>query len=113
MKGVLPDAILSRPKMGFPVPFAKWTRDGWNATARDVLCDRRTRERGVIDGQAVDRLLADHKAGRTDGWDRIWTLMNLELWFRTFIDGAGIQTLPEPARGRASAPAMFKAERPA
>src|SRR6202035_1514023 len=26
MKGVLPEAILSRPKMGFPVPIGKWFR---------------------------------------------------------------------------------------
>src|SRR5204862_8097001 len=43
MKGLLPESILSRPKMGFPVPFAGWTRDGWNDTVRDVLLDRRTR----------------------------------------------------------------------
>jgi asparagine synthase (glutamine-hydrolysing) len=112
MKGVLPDAILSRPKMGFPVPFATWTRKGWNAAARDVLCDRRTRERGVVDSAAVERLLTDHATGRTNGWDRIWTLMNLELWFRTFIDGSGVQTLPGPVTDRASEPAVFSAGRP-
>jgi asparagine synthase (glutamine-hydrolysing) len=96
MKGLLPEAILSRPKMGFPVPFERWTRHGWNATARDVLCDRQSRERGIVDGPAIDRLLSDHRTGRIDAWERIWTLMNLELWFRTFIDGAGIQTLPGP-----------------
>jgi len=74
-----------------------------------VLCDQRTRERGIIDSAAVERLLNDHRSGRTDGWDRIWTLMNLELWFRTFIDGAGIQTLPGPIGDRASAP-VFTAE---
>src|SRR5207248_4175693 len=48
MKGLLPAAILNRPKMGFPVPFAGWTRGGWNAVARDVLLDRRSRQRGII-----------------------------------------------------------------
>ena len=46
MKGLLPESILNRPKMGFPVPFAGWTRGGWNGVARDVLLDRRSRERG-------------------------------------------------------------------
>jgi asparagine synthase (glutamine-hydrolysing) len=95
MKGLLPDSILNRPKMGFPVPFAGWTRGGWNGVARDVLLDRRSRERGLIDAQAVERLLDDHAAGRTDGGDRIWSLLNLELWYRTFIDQEGIQTLPD------------------
>jgi len=97
MKGILPDAILSRPKMGFPVPFAAWTRGSWSAVARDVLLDRRSRERGIVDAAAVERLLANHAAGTTDGGDRIWSLLNLELWYRTFIDRQGVQTLPVPA----------------
>jgi len=96
MKGVLPASILNRPKMGFPVPFSNWMRGEWNAVARDVLLDRRARERGVIDPAAVERLLADHASDRTEGGDRIWSLLNLELWYRTFIDEEGIQTLPEP-----------------
>jgi asparagine synthase (glutamine-hydrolysing) len=97
MKDVLPESILNRPKMGFPVPFSAWTRGRWNGVAREVLLDRRTRERGIIDPPAVDQLLGDHAAGRTDGWDRIWSLLNLELWYRTFIDKQGIQTLPAAA----------------
>ena len=104
MKGCCPQSILNRPKMGFPVPFADWTRGGWNGVARDVLLDRRTRERGIIDPAAVDRLLDDHAAGRTEGGDRIWSLLNLELWYRTFIDDEGVQTLPrQPARPLADA----------
>jgi len=94
MKGVLPESILSRPKMGFPVPFARWAREQWNGSLREVLLDRRTRERGIIDAEATSALLRAHQDGRTDAWDRLWMLLNLELWFRTFIDGEGIQTLP-------------------
>jgi asparagine synthase (glutamine-hydrolysing) len=96
MKGVLPESILNRPKMGFPVPFGAWLRrsGGWNDVVRDVLLDRRSRERGVIDPIAVDALLRDHAAGRTDAGDRLWSLLNLELWYRTFIDREGVQTLP-------------------
>ncbi|MFN8066484.1 MAG: asparagine synthase (glutamine-hydrolyzing) [Vicinamibacterales bacterium] len=102
MKGVLPEAILTRPKMGFPVPFSRWTRERWLGPIRDVLLDRRTRERGVIEPRAVERLLEDHASASTDGWDRIWMLLNLELWFRTFIDGSGVQSLsaPSPALAR-------------
>jgi asparagine synthase (glutamine-hydrolysing) len=94
MKGVLPASILNRPKMGFPVPFAPWTRGAWNDVVRDVLLDRRSRERGLIDPEAVDRLLRQHADGHTEGSDRLWSLLNLELWHRTFIDGEGVQTLP-------------------
>jgi asparagine synthase (glutamine-hydrolysing) len=99
MKGLLPESILNRPKMGFPVPFSGWTRGRWNAVAHDVLLDRRSIERGIIDPDGIDTLLRDHAAGRTDGGDRIWSLMNLELWHRTFIDKEGVQTLAAPAGG--------------
>jgi asparagine synthase (glutamine-hydrolysing) len=96
MNGVLPKSILNRPKMGFPVPFGPWTRAGWNDVVRDVLLDRRARERGILNPRAVEQLLTDHAAGRTQGGDRLWSLLNLELWFRTFIDGDGVQTLGSP-----------------
>jgi asparagine synthase (glutamine-hydrolysing) len=96
MKEVLPDTILSRPKMGFPVPLRTWTRGRWNAVVSDVLLDRRSKERGIIDPPAVARLLHDHAAGSIDATDRIWSLLNLELWFRTFIDKGGVQTLAAP-----------------
>jgi len=95
MKGLLPESILNRPKMGFPVPFASWVRGPWNQMAREVLLDRRSRERGVIDPPATERLLRDHAAGVVDAGDQIWSLLNLELWYRTFIDNEGVQTLPQ------------------
>jgi asparagine synthase (glutamine-hydrolysing) len=100
VKDVLPREILERPKMGFPVPFASWVRGEWSDVVRDVLLDRRSRERGVISPSAVERLLAasaDSKAAWTNqDADAVWALLNLELWYRTFIDGDGVQTLAAP-----------------
>jgi asparagine synthase (glutamine-hydrolysing) len=94
IRGVVPPAILTRKKMGFPVPFAGWMRGPWNGVVRDVLLDRRSRERGLINPTAVAALLDAHRDGASPGGDAIWALLNLELWYRTFIDGDGIQTLP-------------------
>ncbi len=96
LRGLLPDEILTRKKMGFPVPFAQWTRGRWQPVVRDVLLDRRTRERGLINPAAVERLLDAHRDGTIAGGDAIWALVNLELWYRTFIDGEGVQTLAQP-----------------
>ena len=104
IRGLVPHEILTRKKMGFPVPFSGWMRGGWNAVARDVLLDRRTCQRGVINSAAVETLLDEHRDGRRAGGDAIWALMNLELWYRTFIDGDGIQTLP----GARSAPSVTR-----
>jgi asparagine synthase (glutamine-hydrolysing) len=94
---LLPRAILERPKMGFPVPFEQWMRGPWIDVARQVLLDRRTRQRGLLDTAAVERLLTAHARGRARAQDAIWSLLNLELWYRTAIDGAGVQVLQEVA----------------
>jgi asparagine synthase (glutamine-hydrolysing) len=93
MRGIVPSSILGRRKMGFPVPFEQWAAGPWNQVVRDVLLDRRARERGIVKPQAVAALLDDHRAGLRRGGDAIWALLNLELWHRTFIDGEGVQTL--------------------
>jgi asparagine synthase (glutamine-hydrolysing) len=91
---ILPQRILTRPKMGFPVPFASWLRNGWGDVVREVLLDRRSRERGLTVTPAVEQMFApDVQSAHADV---IWTLFNLELWYRTFIDGHGVQTLPVP-----------------
>jgi asparagine synthase (glutamine-hydrolysing) len=105
---VLPPSILQRPKMGFPVPFAAWARGDWRDVVRDVLLDRRTRERGIISAAAMERLLSTSAQGtadlvRTHDADAVWALFNLELWYRTFIDGDGVQTLAAPRRATADA----------
>jgi hypothetical protein len=96
-RDLLPAGILSRPKMGFPVPFARWARTGWQHVLREVLLDKRALERGLFSGPAVAALIDDHEGERTEGGDILWSLLNLELWYRTFVDGDGVQVLPSPA----------------
>ena len=98
VRDLLPAGILDRPKMGFPVPFAAWMRGPWQDAARDVLLDRRARERGIMDTRAVEALIRAHASGEVEGGDRLWSLLNLELWFRTFIDREGVQSLGPPQR---------------
>ena len=94
VREILPAGILTRKKMGFPVPFGVWLKGEWGGVARDVLLDSRSRERGIIEPRAVERLIAAHASGEADGSDALWSLLNLELWYRTHIDGDGVQTLP-------------------
>ena len=94
VKDVLPSEILTRSKMGFPVPFAAWVAGPWRDVVCDVLLDSRSRERGLLNVAAVERLIDAHARGETRGGDALWSLLNLELWYRTFIDGDGVQTLP-------------------
>jgi hypothetical protein len=64
--------------------------------ARDVLMDRRARERDILAPAAIERLIEAAARGVHGSAEVVWSLVNLEVWFRTFIDGQGVQTLPSP-----------------
>jgi len=88
-----------------------WIRGAWGDVVRDVLLDRRAHERGIVNSAAIERLLATASAPSFGGReaDAVWSLLNLEIWYRTFIDGQGVQTLPAP--GTVSSPrSRFDAE---
>ncbi len=80
---VLPKEVAERKdKMGFPVPLHLWAKGRARAFFEDVLLSPTCRKRGIFEPKAIESLLAQETAfGR-----RLWGLLNLELWFRTFID---------------------------
>jgi asparagine synthase (glutamine-hydrolysing) len=86
MKGILPDEILARPKMGFPVPIGRWLRNEYKHVVDEYVLSERTASRGLFDSSYVRQLVAEHNAG-TNHNERLWALVNFEIWQRTFIDG--------------------------
>jgi asparagine synthase (glutamine-hydrolysing) len=82
----LPGAILDRPKQGFGVPIAEWFRGSLRSLPREILLDPTARARGIFKPEYVEGLIADHQAGARDNAYRIWALIQLELWQRTFVD---------------------------
>jgi len=94
---VLPASISQRKKLGFPTPLDEWLRNGLLQTARDLLLDKTSRERGVFDQKALLRLLDGPQDLPYDFYGKkVWMLMNVELWFREFID-ARPQQVASPA----------------
>src|SRR5258705_110140 len=86
MKGVLPDTILARPKMGFPVPIGKWFRGQYRSIVDEYVLSDRVLNRGIFDQEFVRGLVQRHQAGE-DHSERLWALVNFEIWQRQFIDG--------------------------
>ncbi len=88
MKGLLPDEILTRSKMGFPVPLGHWFRGEFKHIVDDLVLGERALSRGIFSAAFVRELVVRHNSGE-DHASRIWALMNLEIWHRRFIDGEG------------------------
>lgn len=87
MKDLLPAPILSRGKMGFPVPFGSWIRGRFRPVVDELVLGERARARGLFNRAFVERIVAEHMSGRVDHSERLWALVNFELWQRRFIDG--------------------------
>jgi asparagine synthase (glutamine-hydrolysing) len=84
---LLPADILARPKKGFGVPIKHWFRGDLTGYAHDWLDSARARQRGIFNQQFIGDLLRARSDTRLVSYsDAIWSLLCLELWFRTYMD---------------------------
>jgi asparagine synthase (glutamine-hydrolysing) len=87
VKDLIPQEILSRPKMGFPVPIDRWFRSDLGSSVDELVLGPRATMRGYFDRAVLQRMVSEHRAGQANHADRLWPLVNLEIWFRIFLDG--------------------------
>src|SRR5216684_200834 len=87
MAGLLPDSIIYRPKLGFPTPWSGWLAGPQLDVIERMLLEPHSLERGLFKRSALERLFREHRAKYRDHYDRIWRLLNLELWHRVCLEG--------------------------
>jgi asparagine synthase (glutamine-hydrolysing) len=87
LRDLVPRAILTRPKMGFPTPVGQWLRGPFWPLLQEFVLGPRSLERGLFDVAFARRLAEEHRRGAADHGDRLWLLMNLEIWQRVFLEG--------------------------
>ena len=78
----LPHEIVHRPKASFSAPLRAWVRHELQEVINDVLVRGELVGSGMIRASALDRLIADERAGREDNAKQIWQLLTMELWYR-------------------------------
>ena len=83
---LVPKELAARGKTGFGIPLGAWFRDPLRELAGDVLLGPRARARGQLRPAAVERLLAEHVRGERDHGHRLWCLLVLELWQRSWLE---------------------------
>ncbi len=89
-RGLIPDAVIDRPKGYFPMPALKYVRGEFLEFMRDILDSQACRNRGVFNRKYVDRLLSDpdNDAHFTKlRGSKLWHLALLELWLQRNVDG--------------------------
>lgn len=87
VRDIVPQAILKRGKMGFPVPVGSWLKDQYWSLVEEFVLGHRARTRGLFDTAFINALAQEHRSGHANHADRLWLLINLEIWQRIFIDG--------------------------
>jgi asparagine synthase (glutamine-hydrolysing) len=88
VRGLVPDAIIDRPKQGFGVPVHEWLVEGLGAEVRETV-DRFLDATDLLDADAVRRLLDDPR-GRVHAW----YILNLALWWQHYIAPERVGPVP-------------------
>jgi asparagine synthase (glutamine-hydrolysing) len=87
-RGLIPDAVIDRPKGYFPMPALKYVRGEFLDFMRDILNSPACRQREIFDRAYVDKLLAapDKYFTKLQG-SKLWHMALLELWLQLNVDG--------------------------
>jgi asparagine synthase (glutamine-hydrolysing) len=97
VEGLIPKEIIYRRKMGFPTPLRAWLRSPAAAPLIEKLRDPGGLLAACTQGKEIETLLARHAQGIEDATDRIWRLLNFQLWGDIFITGRGAGLRPATA----------------
>jgi len=76
----LPKDVIYRRKRGLSVPIATWINRGLRGEVDRLLAPERLRERGFINADYVQRLLAEHRSGHANHARPLWTVVMLQYW---------------------------------
>ncbi len=86
-RGLLPDAVIDRPKAGFHVPVPAWLKGELRPLVDHQLGPETLRRQGIFDPDTVSALLAEDRAGKANHSRNIWGLLMFGLWYDRHIEG--------------------------
>jgi len=83
-EGVVPEHVLSRKKLGFPVPIRHWLKNEMNEWAKKIIRESNTDH--LINKAYVLGLLEDHCQGKADNSRKIWTVLMFMVWHQVYVE---------------------------
>lgn len=85
LRGIVPEEVMFRPKMGFGVPIDAWFRGKLKDYAREKLLDGQLVKRNLFKRSAIESILHTHASTGINFSPHIWALLTLELWFEEYF----------------------------
>ena len=92
----LPPEIIDRPKQGFSSALPYILRSDYQTLYQAALSDSRLVQAGILRAEPIQALVSAQQAGRADHGNRLWLLVNAELWYRMMILGENRES-PTPS----------------
>lgn len=79
VRNTIPSTVIDRRKQGFAIPIHDWFHGEFGHFAREKL-ERFCKNTGLLNFAPIESMLTEHKASAA------WPLLNLALWWETYID---------------------------
>jgi asparagine synthase (glutamine-hydrolysing) len=86
-RSLIPPGLQRRPKSGWRLDAGAWLRNDLRDFTREHLQGGSSVTRQYYDAAALDRVLDDHINGKKNHEILLWTLLNIEIWHRTYAPG--------------------------
>ncbi len=99
MRGILPQEVIDKKKMGFNPPLPQWINGELKPVIDNFLSRETVERRGIFRPQAVQQLVEDHRQSKRDNALKIWALLMIEVWQRMYLDGEREEEIKEQITG--------------
>lgn len=83
-EGIVPDHVVNRKKLGFPVPICHWLKNELYDWAVDII--RLSQTDYLFHKQEAHRLLEEHVHNKKDNSRKIWTILTFMIWHQIYIE---------------------------
>ena len=83
-EGIVPDHVLHRKKLGFPVPIRHWLKDEMHDWAKNIIKESATDH--LFNKDLLYRLLDEHCIDKADNSRKIWTVLAFMIWHQVYIE---------------------------
>ncbi|CAM4236475.1 asparagine synthase (glutamine-hydrolyzing) [Lederbergia lenta] len=83
-KGIVPDHVLDRKKLGFPVPIRHWLKDEMHDWVKDIIKNSETDH--ILNKRYILKLHEDHCQGKMDHSRKIWTALVFMIWHAVYVE---------------------------
>lgn len=83
---IIPEKVLYRKKVGFPVPLNSWFGGDFNEYAKNILLSKEAQKRGIYNIENIRKCLNSNKLRQDHSFAmKIWMLINLEIFCKKYL----------------------------